>query len=249
LRTEDELKDIFGKVKNLLTAHREMGLDPPPISSKALNYLETKISNERQAASSQPVSLESLEKLREHIGDCRRCRLFEGRKQLVFGEGSPSARLVFVAEGPGRDEDLAGRPFVGEAGKLLTSIIENGMGLSRKDVYICNVVKCRPPGNRDPKKDEIKACIPFLKQQLKIISPEVICVLGRIAGQALLGSDLKISKDRGKWQSYMDIPVMPTFHPAYILRNPSRERQLKGQVWKDIQEIMSRLGLEAKKNG
>jgi DNA polymerase len=150
---------------------------------------------------------------------------------------------VFVGEGPGREEDIIGRPFVGDAGKLLTKIIKNGMGLTREEVYICNVVKCRPPGNRDPENDEIETCLPFLKQQLGIIKPEVICILGRIAGQALLGGDFKITHKRGVWHSYMDIPVMPTYHPAYIIRNPSRERELKGQVWEDIKKIMKHLGL------
>ncbi|MBW1902733.1 MAG: uracil-DNA glycosylase [Deltaproteobacteria bacterium] len=180
-----------------------------------------------------------------YVGDCRRCKLHEGRTRLVFGEGAPRARLVFVGEGPGREEDLEGRPFVGEAGKLLTRIIENGMGLARKDVYICNIVKCRPPKNRDPEGDEIKSCIPFLRQQLKIIQPEVICALGRVAGQAMLGGDFKISRERGRWLSYTGIPLLATYHPAYLLRNPSAKRQ----VWDDVQKIMKHLGLEVKKNG
>lgn len=159
---------------------------------------------------------------------------------MVFGEGDPHARLVFVGEAPGRDEDLAGRPFVGDSGKQLTKIIENGMRLTRQEVYICNVVKCHPPGNRDPERDEIEACLPFLKNQLRIIRPEVICVLGRIAGQALLGHDFKITTERGKWHSYEDIPLIATFHPAYLLRNPSAKRQ----VWEDIQKIMEFLALE-----
>jgi len=132
---------------------------------------------------------------------------------------------------------------------MLTRIIENAMGLKRKDVYICNVVKCRPPNNRNPERDEIDTCIPFLKEQIRIIKPEVICTLGRIACNELIGRDLKITRVRGKWHSYMEIPVMPTYHPAYILRNPSRQRQLKGQVWDDIRAIMARLGMEVKKDG
>jgi DNA polymerase len=180
-----------------------------------------------------------------YVGDCRRCKLHKGRTRLVFGEGAPRARLVFVGEGPGRQEDLEGRPFVGEAGKLLTRIIENGMGLARKNVYICNIVKCRPPKNRDPEGDEIESCIPFLRQQLKIIQPEVICALGRVAGQAMLGGDFKISRERGRWLSYTGIPLLATYHPAYLLRNPSAKRQ----VWDDVQKIMQHLGLEVKKNG
>jgi DNA polymerase len=187
----------------------------------------------------------SLEGLREYIGDCTRCRLCRGRKKLVFGEGSGRARLVFVGEAPGREEDIEGRPFVGEAGKLLTRIIENGMGIGRKDVYICNIIKCRPPNNREPEKDEIETCLPFLEEQIRIIDPEVICTLGRIAAQALLMKDFHMTQERGQWFSYVDIPVMPTFHPAYLLRNPSAKRQ----VWEDAQKIMKRLGLEVKRNG
>ena len=187
----------------------------------------------------------SLEALRSYIGDCRRCKLHKGRNHLVFGEGSAQAELVFIGEGPGREEDLVGKPFVGEAGKLLTKIIENGMGLDRKAVYICNVVKCRPPNNRDPERDEIETCIPFLEQQLRIIKPKVICTLGRVAGQALLGKSFKITSDRGKWYNFGNIPLMPTYHPAYLLRNLSA----KHQVWEDIQKVMSQMGLEVKRNG
>jgi DNA polymerase len=134
---------------------------------------------------------------------------------------------------------MAGRPFVGEAGRLLTRII-NAMGLTREEVYICNVVKCRPPRNRDPERDEVETCIPFLKRQLHIINPEVICVLGRVAGQGLLGKDFRITMGRGNWHSYVGMPLMPTYHPAYLLRNPSAKRQ----VWEDVQKIMLCLGLE-----
>lgn len=245
---EAEIRDIFSNLKGLLMINEEIGLEPPSISAEALKYLDVGISGDHKKPK-RVDNLVSLESLQAFIGDCRRCKLHRGRTHLVFGEGPPDAKLIFVSEGPGRDEDMAGRPFVGEAGKLLTKIIEKGMGLTRKDVYICNVVKCRPPGNRDPEKDEIKACIPFLKQQISIIKPEVICILGRIAGQALLGGGFKITLERGTWNSYMDIPVMPTYHPAYILRNPHRERELKGQVWEDIKKIMKHLGLEVKKNG
>ena len=232
LRPEEELKEIISLLKNLMVSDMEMGLDPPSLTPFTLDYLNT-----------EPLHRNSLEDLREFIGDCRRCKLFKGRTQLVFGEGSPEARLVFVGEGPGREEDMAGRPFVGEAGRLLTRII-NAMGLTRKNVYICNVVKCRPPNNRDPEEDEIKTCIPFLKKQLELIKPQVICSLGRIATQGLLGSASKISRERGKWRSFMDIPLMPTYHPAYLLRNPSAKRY----VWEDIKKVMKHLGLEADKN-
>ncbi|MDY6971131.1 MAG: uracil-DNA glycosylase [Thermodesulfobacteriota bacterium] len=230
-------------MKGILEAHRDMGLDLPPISNHHLDSLQAK-TQDTGASRGGLDDVASLEELRSFMGECRRCKLHEGRSHLVFGEGSPRSEMVFVGEGPGRDEDIVGRPFVGEAGRLLTRIIR-AMGLSREDVYICNVVKCRPPKNRDPEKDEIEACIPFLKRQLAIIRPGIICALGRIAGQSLLGENFKITEKCGKWHSYMGIPVMPTYHPAYLLRNPSAKRQ----VWEDVQKIMRRLGLEVKRNG
>ena len=247
MNAETEIRDIFGHLKSRILINEEMGLEPPPIPKEALNYLKVGILG-AQYKTKGVGNLTSLDALQAFIGDCQRCKLHKGRNNLVFGEGSSNAKLVFVGEGPGREEDIVGRPFVGEAGKLLTKIIENGMGLTRKNVYICNVVKCRPPNNRDPEKDEIETCFPFLKQQLSIIKPEVICILGRVAGQALLGGDFKITLERGTWHTYMDIPVMPTYHPAYIIRNHTRERELKRQVWEDIKKIMKHLGLEVKKN-
>lgn len=232
-----ELLEIVGQLKTLLISYPQIGLEIPKPSRQSLT--------EPNTVDSAPATLESLAAF---IGDCRRCKLSEKRTRVVFGEGSPKARLVFVGEGPGAEEDAAGRPFVGEAGKLLTRIIEGGMGLKREDVYICNVVKCRPPNNRDPEAEEIQTCLPFLKQQLAIIRPEVICTLGRIAAQSLLGREFKITQERGNWFSFMEIPLMVTFHPAYILRNPKDERRLKGLVWEDVQKIMGRLGLKVKKN-
>jgi len=239
-------------MRGLLMSCQEIGLDPPPVSTDAFGIRDriharktrsADLSDRKtEATISTPNRLAQLNDLRDLIGDCQRCELHKGRTNLVFGEGSPEARLVFVGEGPGYDEDMAGRPFVGESGKLLTRIIENGMGLTRNDVYICNVVKCHPPKNRDPEKDEIEVCIPFLREQLRIIGPQVICTLGRVAGQALLGTDFKISAQRGGWHSYEGIPLMPTFHPAYLLRNPSAKRQ----VWEDIKKVMKRIGLEVK---
>jgi uracil-DNA glycosylase family 4 len=243
LKPEEELKEIFGHLNALITVHEEIGLDPPPISPEVLKYLQTGIPG-RPDDSKSVADLNSLEALRSFIGDCRRCKLHKGRTHLVFGDGSPQASLVFVGEGPGRDEDLVGKPFVGEAGKLLTKIIENGMCITRKSVYICNVVKCRPPNNRDPERDEINTCIPFLKQQLHIIKPKVICALGRVAGLALLGESFRITQERGNWHTLGGTPLMPTYHPAYLLRNPSAKRQ----VWEDVQKMMTRLGLEVKKN-
>jgi DNA polymerase len=181
---------------------------------------------------------EALAELKRKFAACGACRLSKGRKNVVFGEGSPDARLMFIGEGPGREEDLQGRPFVGDAGKLLTRLI-NRMGFQRKDVYIANVVKCRPPMNRDPQEDEIAACMPVLKGQVEIIAPEVIMLLGRVAAQAVLETKIPISKLRGKFTSFQGIPVMPTFHPAYLLRNP-KEKML---VWADAQKVLEKLGM------
>jgi DNA polymerase len=229
-------------LKNSLLAYQQMGLDPPPVRRESpAGYGPAEQPSGSPVAGDEPVSLEAL---REIIGDCHRCRLWKGRTHLVFGEGSPKARLMFVGEGPGREEDAVGKPFVGEAGRLLTRIIENGMGLSRRDVYICNVVKCRPPKNRDPEPDEMEMCIPFLKEQIRIIQPEVICTLGRVAGQALFGAPFRVTDERGQWRNYMGIPLMPTYHPAYLLRNPAAKRD----VWEDVKQIMGLLGLEVKTN-
>jgi len=178
-----------------------------------------------------------LEAVRTELGDCRRCPLGDRRQHLVFGEGNPSAELVFVGEAPGADEDAQGRPFVGRAGQLLTKIIA-AMGLKREEVYICNILKCRPPGNRNPLPDEIAACEPFLIRQLGVIRPRVICAMGSIAAHALLKSEAPISVLRGRFHSYQGIPLMPTYHPAYLLRNPGAKKQ----VWEDVQLIMKRLG-------
>jgi len=232
----EEFRTILRQVKSNILSDMEMGLESP--------FMPDLLKAPKERPGAMAGSLDELERI---VGDCKRCKLHGNRTCMVFGEGNPGARLVFVGEGPGREEDLAGRPFVGEAGRLLTKIIENGMGLKRADVYICNIVKCRPPNNREPESDEVEACIPFLKEQIRIIGPEVICALGRTAAQELLGRPFKITEERGKWQSFMGIPLMPTYHPAYIVRNPSRERELKGHVWADVRQIMARLGIEVKK--
>ncbi len=180
---------------------------------------------------------EALRRLMAEIGDCRRCRLSEGRTKLVFGEGDPGARLMFVGEAPGEQEDLQGRPFVGKAGELLTRLIEK-MGFGRDGVYIANTVKCRPPGNRNPLDDEIAACMPFLERQIEIIGPRVIMTLGSVATRALLGDVGSISKARGKTFRYRGIPVVPTFHPSYLLRNPKS----KWLTWNDAQAVLRLLG-------
>ena len=184
----------------------------------------------------------SLESVREEIGECTRCKLHKGRTNLVFGVGNPKARLMFVGEAPGEDEDKKGEPFVGKAGQLLTKMIE-AMGLRREDVYICNTVKCRPPNNRNPEPDELASCEPFLKGQLAAVQPEAIVTLGKFAAQALLRDETPISRLRGTWREYEGIPVMPTFHPAYLLRSP----QEKGKVWDDLQKVMKKLGLELRR--
>jgi uracil-DNA glycosylase family 4 len=189
------------------------------------------------ADNSPALQAQTLEELRAAIGDCQRCKLCSGRTNIVFGVGNPNAKLMFVGEGPGRDEDLKGEPFVGRAGQLLTDIITKGMGLKREDVYICNVVKCRPPENRNPEPDEVAACEPFLKKQIDLVRPAVIVGLGKFAVQTLLQSTVTISKLRGNWHSYHGIKLMPTFHPAYLLRNPADKKL----VWEDIKQVMKEL--------
>jgi uracil-DNA glycosylase family 4 len=188
---------------------------------------------------SEKISGDSLLKIRDDIGECTRCKLHKARNKIVFADGNPKAKLVFVGEGPGRDEDMQGLPFVGRAGKLLTSMIE-AMGLQRGDVYICNVVKCRPPENRLPEPDEIKTCSPFLMRQLDVVDPQVIVALGACAAQTLLQTTRGISHFRGQWQEFRGRKLMATYHPAYLLRNPPA----KADVWKDLQMVMAELGLE-----
>ena len=180
----------------------------------------------------------ALEQAEIDIKDCRLCGLHKGRNHIVFGEGDPNAKLVFVGEGPGFDEDQTGRPFVGKAGQLLTKIIQ-AMTLKREDVYICNIIKCRPPGNRNPQPDEIRACLPHVMRQIHLIQPEFICALGTFAAQTLLETDKPISRLRGSFHEYMGIRVMPTYHPSYLLRNPERKRD----VWEDVQKLMKEMDL------
>lgn len=230
-----ELLDIIKDLKGHLFYLKEMGIEYIPFSPGF-----TINSPDPHALSHE----ESLQNLRKELGECRRCKLYKGRTQIVFGVGNPKAGLVFVGEAPGRDEDLQGEPFVGDAGQLLTKIIES-MGLKRQDVYIANVVKCRPPNNRNPEQDEIESCEPFLIKQLAIIKPRVICALGTFAAQTLLKTKEKISLLRGNFYSYHDIKVMPTFHPAYLLRNPGDKRL----VWEDMKKIMKELNLKGRLNG
>ncbi len=233
----EELLCLVRSLRERLRVDGELG--------RPLSYLirEESVAAEDAGESSGPTTLESsvagkfgLGAVRELLGDCRRCPLHRTRHSLVFGEGNPEADLVFVGEAPGADEDAQGRPFVGRAGQLLTKII-GAMGLKREEVYICNILKCRPPGNRNPQPEEIAPCEPFLIRQLEAIRPQVICALGTFAAHTLLKSEAPISVLRGRFHSYQGIPLMPTYHPAYLLRNPGAKKQ----VWEDVQMIMKTL--------
>ena len=180
----------------------------------------------------------TLAQVRADLGECTRCRLCEGRTQIVFGDGNPQAALMFIGEGPGESEDLRGLPFVGRAGELLTQMIEKGLGIPRSEVYICNIVKCRPPANRTPLSDEVSACRPFLDGQIGAVQPRVIVALGKPAASLLLGRDVAITKARGTWHAYRGIPVMPTFHPAFILRQYTQEN--RRLVWSDLKAALER---------
>ncbi|MBN1880531.1 MAG: uracil-DNA glycosylase [Deltaproteobacteria bacterium] len=203
----------------------------------APRVLDTPSPTGREASRSDDVTDRAflLEAVQEELGDCRRCKLCEGRTNIVFGQGNPDAVLMFVGEGPGRDEDIQGIPFVGRAGQLLTKIIE-AIDLAREDVYIGNIIKCRPPKNRDPEPDEVNACMPFLMKQIEAIHPQIICTLGAVATRNLLGIKTPVSKIRGSFQR-LDraggVMVMPTFHPAYLLRDPSKKRD----AWEDMKKV------------
>lgn len=203
-----------------------------PVSAAGSNQ------NPRDDAATALVAAEQrLRALRqEEIGDCTRCKLCSGRANIVFGVGSPRAEVAFVGEAPGADEDAQGEPFVGRAGRLLTRMIE-AMGMRRQDVYICNVIKCRPPGNRDPEPEEVASCEPFLKQQLAIVQPKIIVALGRYACQCLLRTKQPMSRLRGRWADYEGIALMPTFHPAYLLRSPDKKRE----AWQDLRAVLDKL--------
>lgn len=234
-----DLREAVGQVRGLLEDLHAMGVDelPLPPGNETLPVCPA-IGEKCQDGPSENSSCrpETLEEIRADLGDCRRCTLGKSRHQLVFGGGNPDARLVFVGEAPGREEDFQGIPFVGEAGRLLDRMLF-AMGLRREDVYICNVQKCRPPGNRDPEPEEIVACEPFLKRQLAAIRPRVIVTLGRFAAQTLLRESTPISRLRGRWREYGGIPLMATYHPAYLLRHPAAKRD----VWEDLKQVMMRL--------
>jgi uracil-DNA glycosylase family 4 len=222
-----QLREIVTGLRHHLEEEKRFGLDGWIRSS-----VSPEINKSPQAVVSTPPLPSDLEAVRAELGDCRRCKLHAYRTQIVFGTGNPRAKLAFVGEAPGRDEDLKGEPFVGLAGQLLTKIIQ-AIQLSREQVYIGNIIKCRPPENRNPEPDEITACEPFLIKQLQVIRPKLICALGTFAAQTLLKTEEKISSLRGKFHAYQGIPLMPTYHPAYLLRNPNRKRE----VWEDMKKI------------
>jgi DNA polymerase len=190
-----------------------------------------------------------LIELGNQVAGCTRCRLSETRKQTVFARGNPNAMLCFVGEAPGADEDAQGLPFVGRAGQLLDRMIE-AMGLSPKDeVYVCNIIKCRPPGNRPPEPDEVETCIPYLHEQLSLVGPRVIVALGNTAVAALLQTKIGITKVRGQWKLYRGKTlVMPTYHPSYLLRPGPQQLEAKRQAWQDLQLVMKELGISPKKS-
>jgi len=188
------------------------------------------------AEGGDPLAAGDLAGMGALLVDCRRCRLCQGRTHVVFGVGNPGARVVFIGEAPGADEDRLGEPFVGRAGQLLNEMLR-AIRLRREDVYIANVLKCRPPGNRDPQDDEAAACLPFLRRQIELISPAVIVTLGRVAARHLLGTTAPISSYRGRWTTWQGTPVLPTFHPAYLLRSPGA----KAQAWADLKQVARRL--------
>jgi len=213
--------------RNLLEEQRRQGVQNVRLNPNVLERLE-KIAPEAKTGR-QPTGLDALA---QRASQCVKCNLHKTRTHVVFGEGNPNARLMFVGEAPGEEEDVQGRPFVGRAGQLLTRIIE-AMGLSRDEVYIANILKCRPPGNRGPLPEEIACCVPYLTEQIEIIQPRIICALGAYAAQTLLGSREGIKKLRGRFYDYRGIKLMPTFHPSACLRNPGTKKY----VWEDMKQV------------
>jgi DNA polymerase len=239
-----ELRALVGQVRTNLALRQRSGLRGVPARKSARQPLPVLPPAQAAgpAAPERGPGASGLQVVRTDLGDCQRCRLAQGRKNLVFGVGNPSAHLVFVGEAPGADEDAQGEPFVGKAGQLLTKMIE-AMGYTRDDVYICNVIKCRPPGNRNPEPDEVAACEPFLKAQLAVLRPRMIVALGKFAAQCLLRDDTPITRLRGGFRSYEGIQLMPTFHPAYLLRDPSKKK-LAWEDLKAVNAVLRRLGIE-----
>jgi DNA polymerase len=216
---DENMSELISDLKNYIEYLKGMGIVSLPASE---NIFE-------KAARSEILTLGEV---RKELGDCKRCKLHRTRKTIVFGEGNEKATLMFIGEGPGYDEDVQGKPFVGRAGQLLTKIIES-IDLSREEVYIANIIKCRPPQNRNPEPDEIQSCHPFLMKQISVIQPKIICALGTFSAQTLLKTDVKITALRGKLYDLWGIKVIPTYHPAFLLRNPEKKRE----VWEDMKKI------------
>lgn len=242
--------ELLQELKNYLIFLKECGYSEVPYEKDFSLTPQMPTIPQPTSTSTEPAAMtppqisnskaELLSTIRAELGDCQRCKLCEGRNKIVFGSGNPEANLVFVGEGPGKDEDAQGLPFVGRAGKKLTEIIEKGMQLNReRDTYICNIVKCRPPGNRDPEKDEVEACKPFLIKQLQAIAPKAIVALGKPAASTLLGRTVPILKERGTWHEFAGIPLMLTFHPAYLLRFYTVEN--RRAVMDDMNKVLKRL--------
>ena len=213
----------------------EAGADHTREAEMDETYAIQQLSEPLSVLQNNPAALDAI---RADIGDCTRCRLHKGRTNLVFGVGNPNAELMFVGEGPGADEDAQGEPFVGRAGQLLNNMI-SAMGLKREDVYIANVVKCRPPGNRTPEKDECDVCSPFLLRQIEAIKPKVIVALGAVAAKNLLAVNDSMANLRGRWYDFRGARLAVTYHPAYLLRDPRQKKE----AWKDLQMVMKYLGL------
>jgi len=231
--TEDpvqELRELTAHLVDWLRFQRRLGWRGTPAESEP----------SAPSGPQESARVLTLKEIREELGDCRRCKLSRGRKHIVFGDGSARADLMFIGEGPGEEEDLQGLPFVGAAGQLLNNLLSK-LGLRREEVYIANVVKCRPTGNRDPDADETGQCLPFLLKQIEAIKPQVIVTLGKVATQALLGTQAPLTRLRGQWQKYREMRVMPTFHPSYLLRFP-KERH---KTWEDMQQVMEYLAAHA----
>lgn len=229
---------LLRELKDYLIHLKDAGYTEIPCEAEL--FAGTRQTTTKPSQSPNEMVNKSLASVQKELGDCTRCKLSATRKSIVFGSGNPNADLVFVGEGPGADEDEQGLPFVGRAGKKLTEIIEKGMGLNReKDTYICNIVKCRPPGNRDPEPEEIEACNPFLIQQLQAIKPKVIVALGKPASSTLLGRSVPITKERGTWHEYAGIKLMLTFHPSYLIRFYTLEN--RKAVHEDMKKVMKEL--------
>ena len=234
-----EQEDHLWKLKNYLILLKDIGYTEIPCEAELFANVKKEtalnLSHPTKMANNKPLTT-----VQDELGDCTRCKLSGTRKNIVFGSGNPQADLVFVGEGPGADEDEKGLPFIGRSGKKLTEIIEKGMGLNReKDTYICNIVKCRPPGNRDPEPDEISACKPFLIKQLQAIKPKVIVALGKPASSTLLGRNVPIVKERGTWHEYEGIKLMLTFHPSYLIRFYTLEN--RKAVHEDMKKVLKEL--------